>query len=633
LKNPSDILKQYWGYDAFRPLQEDIIQNALNGKDGLALLPTGGGKSICFQVPALCQEGICIVISPLIALMKDQVYNLKKRGIAAAAIYSGMSRRELDIVFENACNGAYKLLYMSPERLKTDLAIARIQRMNVNLLAIDEAHCISQWGYDFRPPYLEIMELRKILPNVPVMALTATATQEVVDDIQERLDFKEKKVFQQSFLRTNLSYSVLYEKNKIPKVLSILRSVPGTAIIYASSRGDTKSMATYLVSQKISADYYHAGLTSEERSTKQEDWITDKTRVICCTNAFGMGIDKPDVRLVIHTMMPNTLEAYFQEAGRAGRDGKKAYTVLLYDEIDGSNLRDKFEISYPPIDEVRHIYRALGSYLQLATGAGLGESFDFDFQGFCDAYNLDLIATHSILRLLEMEGWIVHTEAAATPAQVMLTATREVLYDFQLRNKNADLLIKALLRLYSGVTEALTDISEKKLMEFTKLDVKAVFATLNLLHKEGLLVYLPRKDKPQITFIRERVNSENLTIDQDKFNFRKRRAEDKMEKAISFAEAYRCRSRMLLQYFGEKEAKNCGICDICTGRNKPEIPIVEYETYQKKIKEVLRAEPLTIPQILEAFAEKRQNAVTKVLQEMLNEGELETLEGGKLRVG
>ncbi|MBC7774309.1 MAG: ATP-dependent DNA helicase RecQ, partial [Phycisphaerae bacterium] len=398
--SPLEILQKYWGYQAFRPLQEDIVRSALDGRDTLALLPTGGGKSICFQVPALCKEGICLVISPLIALMKDQVHNLDLRGIPAAAIFSGMSHQQIDIVFENACNGQYKFLYVSPERLQTPMARERIKRMNVNLLAVDEAHCISQWGYDFRPPYLQIAELRTLIPKVPVLALTATATSEVLVDIQEKLGFQTPNIFRQSFVRSNLSYSVLYEDKKREKLIDILRRVPGTGIVYARSRGETKEIAHLLTQHAINADFYHAGLPGEERSAKQEAWVAGKTRIIVSTNAFGMGIDKPDVRIVVHLHLPDTLEGYFQEAGRAGRDGQKSYATLLYAPGDGASLRFHLQAAFPAMDLVRKVYQALGSFTQLAIGAGLGESFDFDLANFCHLFKLDQAPTHSALRLL-----------------------------------------------------------------------------------------------------------------------------------------------------------------------------------------------------------------------------------------
>ncbi|MEZ4891567.1 MAG: ATP-dependent DNA helicase RecQ [Saprospiraceae bacterium] len=385
-------------------MQEEIVQSALDGKDALALLPTGGGKSVCFQVPALCLEGITIVISPLIALMKDQVQNLQKLGVPAAAVFSGMSRRMVDIVFENACNGAYKLFYLSPERLQTELAIERLKRMQINLIAVDEAHCVSQWGYDFRPSYLKIAELRELLPNVPVLALTATATKEVLIDIQEKLAFREPLVFRKSFLRENLSYSVLYEDKKREKLLDILRNVPGSGLVYVRTRGETREIAQFLIQNRIIADNYHAGLSSDQRNKRQEAWIAGKTRIMVCTNAFGMGIDKPDVRIVVHWQIPETLEAYFQEAGRAGRDGKKSYATLLYGKSDANTLQYYLKASYPPVDMVRSVYASLASYTQLAVGAGLGESFDFDLSEFCKTYKLEHGQTHASLKLLEQEG-------------------------------------------------------------------------------------------------------------------------------------------------------------------------------------------------------------------------------------
>lgn len=633
MASPLEILQKYWNYNAFRPLQEDIIQAVLNGRDTLALLPTGGGKSICFQVPALCQEGICLVVSPLIALMKDQVHNLDRRGISAAAIYSGMSPRQIDILFENACNGQYKFLYISPERLQTPLAQARIQRMKVNLLAVDEAHCVSQWGYDFRPPYLLIAEIRKLMPKTPVLALTATATTDVLEDIQEKLGFSARNVFRQSFVRSNLSYSVLYEDRKREKLLDILRRVPGTGIVYARSRGETKEIAHFLVKNGLQADYYHAGLPSEERSAKQEAWVEGKTRIIVSTNAFGMGIDKPDVRIVVHLNLPDTLEGYFQEAGRGGRDGQKSYATLLYAPGDGAALRFHLQSAFPALDLVRRVYQALASYTQLAIGAGLGESFDFDLTHFCHVYKLDQAPTHSALRLLELEGWIFMSEAAANPARAHVTASREVLYDYQIRNKQADTVLKTLLRAYPGIQSDYIDISEMLVAKYAKIPADLVKQILQTAQNEGVLSYEPGKEKPQITFTRERVTSENLSIDLQKFNLRKQRAEERVAKAIQFAETRKCRSQQLLAYFGEPDSKPCGICDVCTGRHKVELASTTFEAYEKKIREVLRHEPLPLEEILAAFAPKRQDIVAQVLGYLMDEGKLVTMPDGKIGMG
>ncbi|MBK8194993.1 MAG: RecQ family ATP-dependent DNA helicase [Lewinellaceae bacterium] len=624
------MLRQYWGYAAFRPLQEDIIRAALAGQDALALLPTGGGKSICYQVPALCREGLCLVISPLIALMKDQVYNLKARGVPCAAIYSGMSRREIDIIFENACNGAYKLLYVSPERLQTEMARARIPRMNVNLLAVDEAHCISQWGYDFRPPYLKIAELRALLPEVPVLALTATATTEVLEDIQERLAFREKRVFRQSFVRANLSYSVLYESKKREKLLDILRNVPGTAIVYARSRGETREIARFLTAHRFSADHYHAGLSAEERSNRQEAWITGKTRVIVCTNAFGMGIDKPGVRVVVHLNLPDNLEAYFQEAGRGGRDGRKSYATLLYGPADADGLRLNLQTAYPALDLVKRVYQALGSYSQLAIGAGAGESIDFDLQYFCSTYKLDTAPTHAALRLLEQEGWIAMSDAASTASRVFIQADRETIYDYQIRNRQADKVVKVLLRAYPGINSNFCEISEPTIAGFAKIPADAVRQVLTAAHQEEILVYEQRKDKPQLTFTRERVAAEYLSIDFEKFNFRKKRAEERLEQAIRYAETRQCRSQQLVAYFGEPDSPACGICDVCTGRNKSDLHSGVFESYERKIREVLREGPLTFEEILQAFALKRHETVAQVITYLMDEGKMSDSGGGKL---
>jgi len=632
LPDPLAILKQYWGHAAFRPLQEEIIQSALAGEDSLALLPTGGGKSICYQVPALCQEGLCLVVSPLIALMKDQVNQLKQRNIPAAAVYAGMSRREVDIVFENACNGAYKLLYLSPERLQTDLARERIKRMQVNLLAVDEAHCVSQWGYDFRPPYLQIAEFRQWLPGVPVLALTATATPEVAKDIQDKLGFPKPKVHRHSFERPNLSYSVLYEDNKQAKLLDILRKVPGSGLIYLSSRGEAKKTAAFLQANRIRADFYHAGLSMDERTQKQEGWMRGTIRIMACTNAFGMGIDKPDVRLVVHLSLPDSLEAYFQEAGRAGRDGKKSYAVLLYGAGDAERLRYHLSRAYPEAALIRKVYQALGSYTQLAIGAGAGESFPLDLLHFCQSYQLEQGPAHAALRLLEQEGWIALSDPAGSMPRVFIAASRETLYDYQLRNKQADLITKFLLRAHPGIQREFVETSIGTIARYTQLTPETVTQTLETAQKEGIIEYQPATTEPCVTFLKERVAAENLEIDFARLKFRKKRAAERVGQAIQYAETRHCRSRQLLQYFGETDQDACGICDVCTGRNRSEVPDDIFVSLERKITAVLKKEDLPLSEVLKAFSERRQEQVAKVIGYLIDEGKLAETENGLLRI-
>jgi len=420
LVKPIDVLRQFWGFDNFRPLQEDIIQSALDGKDTIALLPTGGGKSLCFQVPAMCKEGICIVISPLIALMKDQVFHLRQKNIPAEAIFSGMRHKDIDRILDNCVYGDVKLLYVSPERLKTELLLERLKKMNINLIAIDEAHCISQWGYDFRPAYLEIASIREWLPKVPLIALTATATPKVVEDIQQKLAFKRENVFQKSFVRDNLAYVVLHENQKEKKLLEILTNVKGSGVVYVRSRRRTKDVALLLQRKGIAADFYHGGLPGDERSKKQEAWIRNEKRIMVCTNAFGMGIDKSDVRSVVHLDVPDSPEAYFQEAGRGGRDGKKAYAVMLYKKEDGESLQHFFNQSFPPIKSIKQVYQALGSFFQLATGGGAGQSFDFDIATFCKKFNLQALTTYSSLKILAQSGWLVLSESIFLPSTLTI---------------------------------------------------------------------------------------------------------------------------------------------------------------------------------------------------------------------
>lgn len=591
------VLKQYWGHDAFRPMQEEIIRSVLDGKDTLALLPTGGGKSVCFQVPALMREGICIVISPLIALMKDQVQNLTRRGIEAKAVYSGMGHKEVDVTLDNCVYGSVKFLYVSPERLLTTLFIERVKKMKVNCIAVDEAHCISQWGYDFRPPYLQIAEIRQYFPTTPVIALTATATPAVCDDIQQKLAFRAPNIFSSSFKRENISFIVRESENKEDKLLEILRNVKGTGVVYVRNRKKTKEVSDFLTRNKISADYYHAGLDNDTRSNKQEKWIQGKTRIIVCTNAFGMGIDKPDVRVVVHLDIPDSLEAYFQEAGRGGRDGHKSFAGLVYDEHDFRALKENLEKQFPPIDYIKNVYHQLGNYLQVAFGAGGGESFDFDLMDFARQFQLKPAEARNALHIIEQNNYIYTSEAFNKLSTIFVPVDRETLYRYQIENKNLEPVIKMILRTSPGVFDDITPVFERDLAYHLSMDPEQLKERLRYLHKNGIIDYAPVKTKPQITFLRERVAAEHLLIDAKLLEQLRRSAEARLASVTEYVRNKReCRVTVLLRYFGEKSAP-CGNCDICVERNKLELSDKEFEVIFDWLQEQLKNNPQS-PELL-----------------------------------
>jgi len=568
--NETEILKQYWGFTSFRPVQEDIIRAVMSGEDTLALLPTGGGKSLCFQVPAMAKEGICIVVSPLIALMKDQVENLKAKGINAVAIYAGMGKREIDILLDNCIYGPVKFLYLSPERLLSDLVKTRISYMNVNLIAVDEAHCISQWGYDFRPPYLRISELREIHPEVPMIALTATATQFVRDDIMEKLALKTPKVFVQSFARKNLSYVVYDLEDKYKKLLSIVNNVKGTGLVYVRNRRETSEVALFLKRNNIAADFYHAGLESAERSSRQNGWKQNKIRVMVATNAFGMGIDKPDVRFVVHLDLPESLEAYYQEAGRAGRDGRRSFAVLLANRSDQAALKAKYTDSFPNVEEIKKTYHYLGTYFQLAYGAGAGTSFSFDLADFCKRFHLGVIKTIGALKFLEHDGYITLSENIFLPSRVLFTAGNEDVYRFQIENSGYDPLIKTILRSYGGMFDHYANISESDIAKRLGTSFNNVVRQLNVLQEQGLLSYLKQSDQPQLQFVMARVDLLHLDTDVKYIALRKKIQEAQITAVLAYTKNEVCRSIQLLAYFDEPNADKCGACDICLAEKKLE---------------------------------------------------------------
>lgn len=581
------ILKKHWGYDQFRPLQEDIILSVMENRDTMALLPTGGGKSICFQVPAMAKDGLCIVVSPLIALMKDQVMNLKKKGIKAAALFSGMSHKEIMNAIDNSLfDKDLKFLYVSPERLKTDLFRTNLQRMKVAMIAVDEAHCISQWGYDFRPPYLEIAEIRQFFPKAPVLALTATATPEVVKDIQEKLKFKKENVFQKSFKRDNLTYFVVKEQDKNGRMLRIIQRYPGTGIVYVRNRRKTQETAEFLRRNGISADFYHAGLDSAERDRKQQEWMDGKTRIIVSTNAFGMGIDKPDVRFVIHIDIPDTLEGYFQEAGRGGRDLKPSVAIMLYDDSDLRELRRNFKLTFPPMEFIEMVYNKLCSHFQIAVGSGQDSSFPIDVGEFAMNQKLNPLEVYNAIKLIEKTGYLSLDDERYEPARLLFLMTRE---DFDLYKNNPNYLqeeefIKLLLRSYSGVFSNYTIINEKEIAQRAGIPVNQAVAKLHNLKKLGFIDYQPATSLPHLNFIFDRIEAKYLFYDPAFYKKRKEIAEKRLQSVENYVLSdSKCRSQLLLAYFGETNSEPCGDCDICRQKKQKQLSQKEFDAIAKAV--------------------------------------------------
>jgi ATP-dependent DNA helicase RecQ len=571
--NYQSLLKKYWGYDDFRGIQKEIIESIGAGKDTLGLMPTGGGKSITFQVPALAHEGVCIVITPLIALMKDQVSNLRRRGIQASAIYSGMKHDSILMTLENAVFGGVKILYISPERISTSLFLEKLRHMKVSFICVDEAHCISQWGYDFRPSYLSIADIRKELPDTPVLALTATATPEVIDDIQERLHFREKCVYKMSFARKNLAYVVRHTSNKTGQLIHILNHVQGSAIVYVRSRKRTKEYAELLNTSGISATFYHAGLDNQEKDQRQKAWQEDKVRVMVATNAFGMGIDKPDVRVVIHIDCPDCLEAYFQEAGRAGRDGKKSYAVLLYDNSDKAKLQRRVVDTFPDKDFIRQVYDQLAYFYQIGVGSGYNACFEFPLERFCRIYKHFPIPTVSALNILTRAGYIDFKEEDDMQARVMFSVERDDLYKLRGNEPQEDAVIVALLRNYTGLFQGYQYIDEGVIAEQCGLTQPQVYMTLRALTQKHILDFIPQKHIPFIRYTQRREESERLVISKSIYDDLKIRFAERIEKMLEYANSGNiCRSRMLLRYFGETNTEDCGQCDVCLNEKRSWTP-------------------------------------------------------------
>ena len=616
-----EILMKYWGYPSFRPLQKDIILSVLAGRDTLALLPTGGGKSVCFQVPALAVKGLCLVITPLIALMRDQVEHLRTKGVKAAAIHSGMPQGEAEIVINNAVYGDLKLLYLSPERLQSEIFRENLRKMKVGLIAVDESHCISQWGYDFRPPYLQIAEIREFFPGVPVVALTATATPPVVKDIQDKLRFRAGNIFRSSFRRENLTYMVIKEEDKFGRLLKIAGRIKGTGIVYMRNRRKTREIATFLSKNGITADFYHAGLDQRVRDARQDAWLRGACRVIVATNAFGMGIDKPDVRLVVHMDIPDSLEAYFQEAGRGGRDGKPSFAVMLFNESDIADARHNMARSFPSPATIKTVYQALGNYFQLPVGSGKDQDFDFEISEFSRNFKLDPVTVHNSLKFLEKEGYLVTTEALHEPSKLHIIADRGVLYDFQLRNAAMDSFIKVILRSYGGLFNDFVPINEQELAYRSALTKEEAVANIAHLHRLGLVEYVPQKDKPRVIFTEARLDERHVIISDRHYKERKEQASARLNDVIEYATSTAsCRSQSLLAYFGESQSGPCGKCDVCIEQHKRKVNEREFERLKIMVQTLLQKKVPTIYEVVDSLQEHDEDKVLAVVQWLLDHG-------------
>lgn len=618
-----EVLQEYWGFADFRPLQLDIIESVGRGESALALMPTGGGKSLTFQVPTMAMEGVCLVVSPLIALMKDQVENLAKRGIKAASIHSGMTSQQIIDTLDNCIYGDFKFLYVSPERLRTDMFKKKILQMKVCLLAVDEAHCISQWGYDFRPSYLQIADIIRILPEgTPVLALTATATPLVMDDIQERLLFSEKRVFQKSFERQNLTYVVRHTENKLEEILKVLAGVKGTSIVYTRSRRQTAELASFLNKQGISAEFFHAGLPDSEKDHRQELWKSDKIRVMVATNAFGMGIDKPDVRSVIHYELPDSLEEYFQEAGRAGRDEKRAYAVLLYQKLDGANIKRRLANSFPSKEFIKRVYQSLANYFSLAVGTGFEATYAFSLMEFCRAFSLPQRQTYSALKILELSGYIELSDELDNPSVLKFTVTREALYSFRSSNQKLYGIIEVLLRSYTGIFTESVHIDESLIAERISESREYVYESLIKLDKLGIVHYIPFKKTPFLTYSQRRVENKDLVIPRYAYDDRRERYEERIKAVLEYAEDKDiCLNLKLLSYFGQKTDKPCQICSVCLSNRPKKVSVSEEVRIERAIIRALKAKPSTTEELLKIL-KIRESLLIPALRHLLDQSKI-----------
>ena len=623
-QNIHHLLKKHWGFDQFRGLQEDIILSILNKNDTLGLMPTGSGKSICFQIPSLVLGGTTLVISPLIALMNDQVQNLKKKGFSAISISAAMHYNEIDVAMNNAALGHVQFMYISPERLQNENFRQKLSYLPINLIAVDEAHCISQWGYDFRPSYLKIAELRSYFQDVNIIALTASATKVVADDIQNQLAFKNQKVFRQSFVRNDLRYVVQYEENKIIRLQKLISNIGGSGIIYVRNRKKTEDLALFLKKNKISSLAYHAGLKFEDRQNIQDQWIENKIQVIVATNAFGMGIDKPDVKFVVHLDLPESLEAYFQEAGRAGRDGKFAYSTIFYTKADQQRLLDNFKFAFPDLDYIKQTYQAICNYFQIAVGSGQGFSVEFDIDKLCNSYNLSPLLVYNSIKFLEKENYISYLDGGYEPSKIMFLSSKEELYLFQIRFPKYELLIKTLLRSYGGLFENYGNIKEKDLAFRTKTNVQLVKENLEYLDKQQILSFIPQSSLPKLFFNQDRINGKYLEFNPNNYYHLKQRYSERIQSVIDYTENDKlCRQVQLLMYFNEIDYTNCGHCDVCINNRQKDL-----EKIKQQIIQVLTNNLYSLEQLNSHMKNLNSVRWIKIFNEMIDDGIIKSSEKG-----